>query len=52
MRRCLTRVFPYGVLYSIEEDSVLILAVMHCSREPGYKRALRRSFARESHELR
>jgi len=36
VRRCLTRVFPYGVLYSIEVDSVLILAVMHCSREPGY----------------
>ncbi len=36
VRRCLTRVFPYGVLYSIEQDSVLILAVMHCSRAPGY----------------
>lgn len=36
VRRCLTRVFPYGVLYSIESDSVLILAIMHCSREPGY----------------
>lgn len=36
VRRCLTRVFPFGVLYSIEPDSVLILAFMHCSREPGY----------------
>jgi plasmid stabilization system protein ParE len=34
--RCLTRVFPYGVLYTIEPDFVLIVAVMHCSREPGY----------------
>jgi len=36
VRRCLTRVFPYGVLYTIEADFVLIVAVMHCSREPGY----------------
>jgi hypothetical protein len=36
VRRCLTRVFPYGVLYTIEPDFVLIVAVMHCSREPGY----------------
>ncbi len=28
--------FHFGVLYSIEQDFVLILAVMHCSREPGY----------------
>ncbi|MEH1791988.1 MULTISPECIES: type II toxin-antitoxin system RelE/ParE family toxin [unclassified Nostoc] len=36
IRRCLTRKFPYGILYTIEEDYILILAVMHCSREPGY----------------
>ena len=36
LRRCLTRVFPYAVLYSIEDDFILIVAVMHCSREPGY----------------
>jgi toxin ParE1/3/4 len=36
VRRCLTRVFPYGVLYTIEPDFVLIVAVAHCSREPGY----------------
>lgn len=38
IRRCLTRVFPYAVLYSIEKDYVLILAVMHCHREPGHWR--------------
>jgi toxin ParE1/3/4 len=38
VRRCLTHVFPHGVLYTIEQDFVLILAVMHCSREPGYWR--------------
>jgi toxin ParE1/3/4 len=38
VRRCLVRVFPYAVLYSVESDYVLILAVMHLSREPGYWR--------------
>lgn len=36
IRRCLTPVFPYAVLYSIEADHVLIIAVMHCHREPSY----------------
>lgn len=35
IRRCLTRRFPYGILYTIEEDYILIVAVMHCSREPS-----------------
>jgi plasmid stabilization system protein ParE len=34
IRRCLLRVFPYAILYTIERDRVLIVAVMHCSREP------------------
>ncbi len=36
VRRRMTRRFPYGILYTIEQDYSLILAVMHCSREPGY----------------
>ncbi len=36
IRRCLTRKFPYSVLYTIEQDSIIILAVMHSSRKPGY----------------
>ena len=36
VRRCFTRVFPYGILYTIEPDYVLIVAVAHCSRKPGY----------------
>jgi len=36
VRRCLTHVFPYGILYTIEPGFVLIVAIMHCSREPGY----------------
>ena len=38
VQRCLTRVFPYAVLYSVETDYVLIIAVMHSHREPGYWR--------------
>ena len=36
VRRCLTRRFPYVVLYSIETDRVYILAVMHLHRHPDY----------------
>lgn len=38
IRRCLANKFPYGVLYSVEADYVLLLAVMHHSRKPGYWR--------------
>ena len=38
VHRCLTRVFPYGILYTIEPEFILVVAVMHCSREPGYWR--------------
>jgi plasmid stabilization system protein ParE len=36
VRRCVTHVFPYGILYTIETDFILVIAVMHFSREPGY----------------
>jgi plasmid stabilization system protein ParE len=36
VRRHLTRVFPYAILYTIESDYILIIAVMHCNRKPGY----------------
>ncbi|MCG6659619.1 type II toxin-antitoxin system RelE/ParE family toxin [Halomonas campisalis] len=36
VRRALVRRFPYGVLYSEEEDTLLIVAVMNLHREPGY----------------
>jgi hypothetical protein len=38
IRRCLTRVFPYALLYTIEHNHLLIVAVMHCHRQPGYWR--------------
>lgn len=41
IRRRLTRIFPFAILYTVEEHSVeehyvLIVAVMHCHRKPGY----------------
>ena len=39
VRRRLPRVFPYAILYTVEESHVLIVAVMHCHRKPGYWRA-------------
>lgn len=36
IRRCLTSKFPYGILYTIEPDFILILAVMHSRKKPGY----------------
>jgi len=38
VRRSTVRMFPYSVLYTIEPDFILILAVMHGKREPGYWR--------------
>ena len=35
-RRRVVSVFPYSVIYVLEDQEVLILAVMHDSREPGY----------------
>ncbi|MGI0480308.1 type II toxin-antitoxin system RelE/ParE family toxin [Geminocystis sp. CENA526] len=34
IRRCLTRKCPYAILYTIEDNDILILAVMHSHRNP------------------
>lgn len=36
IRRCRTDRFPYGLVYTIEEDHTIIVAVMHLHRDPGY----------------
>lgn len=38
VRVCRARVFPYAVLYTIELDHILIIAVAHDKRRPGYWR--------------
>lgn len=35
-RRLRLHRFPYGVIYYIEEGHVVIVAVMHLKRKPGY----------------
>lgn len=36
VRRYVLAIFPYSLIYSIEVDHVLILAVAHHSRHPDY----------------
>ncbi len=36
LRRCLTRTFPYGILFRISPEQIQILAVMHLHRDPNY----------------
>ena len=35
LRRILRR-FPYGILYSVKNDDIRILAIMHLKRRPNY----------------
>ena len=44
VRICLAQVFPYAILYTVEPDYVLIIAVMHCHREHGYWQNRRPSY--------
>ena len=36
IRRRIVRRFPYAVLYQIDPDEIVILAVMHLRRHPNY----------------
>ena len=36
IRKCLLHRFPYKLLYSIEHDHILIIAVSHQHRKPEY----------------
>ena len=37
-RRALLRHFPFSLIYAIETDAIVIVAVAHQSRRPGYWR--------------
>lgn len=36
IRRCRLSRFPYALIYAIEKDQCLVLAVAHLHRKPGY----------------
>jgi plasmid stabilization system protein ParE len=36
IRRCLLARFPYALIYGIEPDTIVIIAVAHLRRQPGY----------------
>lgn len=36
VRKCLVTGFPYKLLYTIEPDRILVVAVMHAKRRPDY----------------
>jgi plasmid stabilization system protein ParE len=38
VRRSLLRGYPYGVLYEVGPEAVVVLAIMHLRRAPGYWR--------------
>jgi len=38
VRCCLTKTFPYEVLFRVRSDCILVIAVMHLHRDPDYWR--------------
>ena len=36
VRRCVIHKFPYNILYSIEDNHILIIAIAHQHRQPDY----------------
>lgn len=36
VRKCLLHKFPYKILYSMEDDHILIIAIAHLHRKPDY----------------
>lgn len=36
VRRCLTKTFPFGVLFRVKTDYIAIMGVMHLHRDPDY----------------
>ncbi|MBU6372175.1 MAG: type II toxin-antitoxin system RelE/ParE family toxin [Alphaproteobacteria bacterium] len=42
IRRIRLRRFPYGLIYTVTDDEVLVLAIAHLRRRPTYWRSRRR----------
>jgi plasmid stabilization system protein ParE len=38
VRRCRLNRFPYGLIYAVENGDILVLAIAHLHRKPGYWR--------------
>lgn len=38
IRRCRLTRFPYGLIYGVEKDDIVVLAVAHLHRKPDYWR--------------
>ncbi len=36
LRRCLVRRFPFGLIYGIDDQTIVIVAVAHLHRKPFY----------------
>jgi len=36
IRRCLTKTFPFGVLFREQSEEIVVVAVMHLHRDPDY----------------
>jgi hypothetical protein len=36
LRRCLMARFPYGLIYGVDQDLLVVVAVAHLHREPRY----------------
>ena len=36
VRRCLTKTFPFGVLFRIKPDMIVVMSIMHLHRDPDY----------------
>ncbi|MDJ1175008.1 type II toxin-antitoxin system RelE/ParE family toxin [Roseofilum capinflatum] len=34
IRRCRMHRFPYGIIYTIEDDTILVISVMHLQKHP------------------
>ena len=36
VRRCLLARFPYGLIYGVDRETIVVVAVAHLHREPRY----------------